>query len=318
MIHYRNDVPKRLRRIIERAQEADPADRFPSARAMANELGAVLKEVQARMDLYALLANTVVEARTALDMGGRTQAPMVAEAIPEDESQIAIPLLLRTAWRRLRSRIPFLGSDDEPVTLPPPVATPAPPRPVSDSSVSAIRRANKRGVVKLSPGDEADIGELKLRLLPLDHERTPTDPVIQLDVTHGDVTERLGLEVPGQALHVGYLLTALSRSGGKLSLRASPVRAGVSMPMFPYVPVVIGELTVEVTGVGEAKVFFSLTRDGHRPEHLIVAASDTEPATITREGYRLTVERVAPPWVTVRVDEVDDIPELDAGDLIEV
>jgi serine/threonine-protein kinase len=315
----RKDVPRRLCEIIERALEADPGARYPSARAMAVELGDVLRSTGASTDLYALLSRTVVDAREALNMGGRTQAPTIADAIADEESQIAIPLLLRSAWRKLRSRIPFLGSDEPEPELqaaPEPRAEPVLIRP--PDSTSEIRRANAQGIVHLGHGNEAEVGELRLRLLPLDSERTPTDPVIQLDVTHTESTERVGLEVPGQTLHVGYLLTALSRDAEGLLLRATPARAGVAMPVFPYIPIVIGELTLEITGVGDARAFLKVTRDGQRAENLIVAVADGAPGTVEREGYRITLERLEPPWAMMRVDEIDEIETLDEGDLIEV
>ncbi len=322
LAQYRGDVPKQLVRIIARAHEADPADRFPSTRAMAVELGRVLKAAQSRVDLYSLLAGTVVDARAALHMGGRTQAPAVAEAMPEDESQVEVPLLLRTAWRRLRSHIPFLGNDAPPPrrlttggSERTPTTTPTP----TPTSTSEIRRRAAHGVLRLSPGTEVEAGDLRLRLVPTANWRTPTDPVIQLEVTCADATDRLGLEVPGQIVHAGHLLSALSRRDGTLSLRTGPVRAGVAMLMFPYVPIVIGELTLEVTGVGDSRVFLSLSLDGRPTEHLIVAASNTAPAVVDRNGYRITVEGVSSPWVTVRVDETDDPEELlDDADVVEV
>ena len=294
---HRPDVPRSLQRVIARSLEADPADRFPSARAMALELGNVLRAAQSQIDLYALLSRTVVDARAALDMGGRTQAPVPGGELPEEESEI-VPLLLRSAWRKVRSRIPFFGG-------------PEPRRKrtaggTERTPTSDVRSANAQGILRLAEGDEAEAEGLWLRVLHAPGEKTPSDPQIELEVTHAGDTERLTLELPGQVIHVGYLITGLSRDHGVVSLRVSRVRVGLSMLMFPYVPIVIGELTIEVTGVGESRVFLSLSRDDEPPEHMIVAATHRDPGVVERTGYRITIEGLAPPWVTVRIDEIDD------------
>jgi serine/threonine-protein kinase len=68
----RRDVPKSLITVINRALSAQDGQRYPSAREMARNLGIVLKEGKARKDLHELLAKTVVEARSNLDLGRRT------------------------------------------------------------------------------------------------------------------------------------------------------------------------------------------------------------------------------------------------------
>lgn len=313
---YRGDLPRRLSKLMSRALEADPADRFPSARAMALELGEVLKTAQSRVDLYELLARTVVDARTALNMGRRTQAPALAALAPAEESEIAIPLLFKSAWRRLRSAIPFLTAEARPRQ-----AT----SPGSERTPTEVRRANAEGVLRLGPGDEARAGDLSLRLVEagaVTSEATPTELLVHLDLTVDNRTERVALEVPGQTEHGGYLVTSLSRDETALLVRAVPVRLGQPLLVFPYVPVTIGPVTVEITAVRESKVFLLASRAGAGPEHLIVAATNKAPGVVERPGYRLTIEGLAPPWVTLRVDEPEVVEEvveeLDDDDLVEV
>ena len=303
LAHHRPDAPDQLLRIIARALEADPADRFPSARVMALELGEVLKTAQSPGDLYELLAATVVDARTALNMGRRTQAPSLGAAQPEEESHVAFPLLLKGAWRRLRARIPFLGTDN---SLRKHLSVD------SEQTPSDLRLANAASGIRLAPGEEVQAGELRLRCVPVSEERTPTDPLVNLDVTIDDATVRLALGVPGQIEHAGYLFTSLSRDEKGLALRAVPVRPGRSLLIFPYVPLVIAGLTIEVTGVRESKVFLSLALAGQRPEHLIVIATNSSPGVVARPGYLVTVEALTPPWVTLRVDTTGDADDADA------
>jgi eukaryotic-like serine/threonine-protein kinase len=68
----RPDLPARLVAAVERALALEPQARFPSARAMANELADVLKGTSAPQDAQTLLGQRVVEARGRL---GITRAP---------------------------------------------------------------------------------------------------------------------------------------------------------------------------------------------------------------------------------------------------
>lgn len=96
-------LPRRLVQIVHKALAADPADRFPSVRAMANELGLVLRTTEKRVDLYSLLSETVRGARVDLGMGRRTQLG----SIPEEESELEIALPTGAiAW--LKDKLPFL------------------------------------------------------------------------------------------------------------------------------------------------------------------------------------------------------------------
>jgi len=313
----RGDLPRKLVKIIHRALEADPAGRYPSARAMALALGQVLKSAQARGDLYQLLARTVVDARVALDMGRRTQAPVVGETVVEDESEVAIVLPLVSAWRRLRSHIPFLGDGRARTrggtvseATPTPTPTPAPGKPPA-----APRRPDARGVLRLRSGEVGRAGELAVRCVGLDLDRTPTEPVARIEVTRGGRTEPLVVHVPGQVAIDGHLVSALARDGGRLSLRIDPVAPGRSLLAFPYVPLATAGLTITVTGVDDHKVFLTLERTGALPEHTIVAVPARGSALVERPGHRIEVERLAPPWVSLRVD---DFAVLGDDDLLEV
>jgi serine/threonine-protein kinase len=289
----RDDLPRKLVKLIERALDADPEDRHPSARALAVALGEVLKSAQSRVDLYQLLATTVIEARAALDMGRRTQAPVLAEAIQLEESQPAILLPLMSAWRRLRSVIPFLGESTPP--RPQRRALPAPTEPTPSEP-----RVSPDGVLRLSPGEEARVGELLIRCIAPDLDRTPTptDPVARVEVGGAKVA----LHVPSQAVVAGRLVSALARENGRLTLRVDPIATGRSLAVFPHVLVDTGDLAVTVTGVDAHRVFLRLLRPGAPPEHTIVAMPGRGQAVVERPGHRIAIERVAPPWVVMRID----------------
>jgi eukaryotic-like serine/threonine-protein kinase len=102
----RTRLPKALVAVVHRALALDPAERFPSVRDMANQLGQVLRTVEHRVDLYSLLADTVRDARAALQLGRRTQARSHELTVsPESDVEIAV---LTGALHWLKSRIPFL------------------------------------------------------------------------------------------------------------------------------------------------------------------------------------------------------------------
>jgi len=303
--HQRSDLPRKLTKIIGRALEADPAARFPSARAMAVALGEVLKSAQSRVDLYQLLATTVIDARTALHMGRRTQAAAVTEMLPDDDSEVAILLPFVSAWRRIRSALPFLGgtptrrgagvdSSRTPTGPAAPAATPTGPR-----------RAAPGSVFRLGSGEEAQSGELTVRCTGLDLERTPTDSVVYVEVTRGDRGdhgEPIALNVPGQATVAGHLVSALARDGQRLSVRVDPIGPGRPLLMFPHVTVAVERFYIAVTGVDPHKVFLRLAQAGAPPEHTIVAVSGKGRAVVERPGRRISIERVEPPWVVLRID----------------
>ena len=81
----RPDLPTKLVKVIHRALSADPAQRFPSTREMARQLGLVLKSSRESHDLHALLAATDAEvsASAARDPREPTSATPVAEVSAE-------------------------------------------------------------------------------------------------------------------------------------------------------------------------------------------------------------------------------------------
>jgi serine/threonine protein kinase len=294
----RRDLPKKLTKIIGRALEADPAKRFASARAMALALGEVLKTAQSHVDLYQLLARTVVDARITLDMGRRTQAPAFTAAAPVEDSKVPILLPFVSAWRHIRSKLPFLGGD-------------TPPRRQalgSGRTPTGPRRAEPGRTFHLDGGEEVRVGDLVVRCSALDFDRTPTEPVARLEVTRNDWIERVALDVPGQAAVAGHLVSMLACDGGRLSLRIDPIAAGRELLVFPHVTVAIDRFYIAVTGVDEHKVFLRLAHDG-AAEHTIVGVSAKRRAVVERAGRRIGVERVAPPWVILRVDASDERPD---------
>jgi len=82
----RNDIPKSLRRIVHRALALEELERFESVREMALRLGAVLRESNAKDDLYDALARTVCDARADLGLGRRTQGPRFETPVPDESS----------------------------------------------------------------------------------------------------------------------------------------------------------------------------------------------------------------------------------------
>ena len=79
----RPDVPAPFAQIIHRALSPSVDTRFPSAREMARQIGTALKKVQLRKDLHTVLARSVGDARTALGLGQRTEAPSEATPIAD-------------------------------------------------------------------------------------------------------------------------------------------------------------------------------------------------------------------------------------------
>jgi eukaryotic-like serine/threonine-protein kinase len=109
----RPDVPAQFSSIIQRALTASPAQRFPSAREMARQVGTALKKVQLRRDLHTVLARSVAEARTDLGLAGRTGDPStttpVADLVPDEltpPAGIAFPPKPTEEKRGLRHRLP--------------------------------------------------------------------------------------------------------------------------------------------------------------------------------------------------------------------
>ena len=84
----RAELPPDLYVALHRALAPDPAERFPSVRELANQLGSILADRSQWRDTYELLGSTVREARQALALGHRTQK--AAARIPTDEQESAL------------------------------------------------------------------------------------------------------------------------------------------------------------------------------------------------------------------------------------
>jgi eukaryotic-like serine/threonine-protein kinase len=117
----RPDVPPAFAQIIHRALTPDAAQRFPSTREMARQIGTALKKVQLRKDLHTVLSRSVVEARASMDMGPLTgeisEATPLAEILLDDSGRLEAPRPMpegpaAQAFERLRSLshyLPFFG-----------------------------------------------------------------------------------------------------------------------------------------------------------------------------------------------------------------
>src|SRR5262245_7382663 len=77
----RPDVPQPFAQIIHRALSSSVDTRFPTSREMARQIGTVLKKVQLRKDLHTVLARSVGEARKAMGLHPRSNAPSSATPI---------------------------------------------------------------------------------------------------------------------------------------------------------------------------------------------------------------------------------------------
>lgn len=102
----RPDVPADFAALLHRALSPQPAQRFPSAREFARQIGTTLKKVQLRKDLHTVLAKSVNDARGAMGLGFRTgdlsALTPVAELRPEEPAAIGERL------RGLRHKLPGL------------------------------------------------------------------------------------------------------------------------------------------------------------------------------------------------------------------
>ena len=115
----RSDVPQAFAAIIHRALSPSVDTRFPSTREMARQIGTTLKKVQLRKDLHTVLSRSVIDARAALKLSGRTQGPQdlseatpIAEITGEETPRIEIakdaaPVAEKP--RGLRHYLPFFG-----------------------------------------------------------------------------------------------------------------------------------------------------------------------------------------------------------------
>jgi serine/threonine-protein kinase len=84
----RRELPPDLYVVLHRALAPAPRDRFPSVRDLAKQLGAILADRSQWRDTYALLGDTVKEARQVLALGQRTQK--AAARIPTAEQESAV------------------------------------------------------------------------------------------------------------------------------------------------------------------------------------------------------------------------------------
>lgn len=116
----RPDVPQPFIQIIQRSLSQSAETRFPSAREMSRQIGAVLKKVQLRRELHTVLARTVAESRTALGLGPRLDDPSQATpiAVIEEENTARMTAVrgegswldqTANAVRGLRHYLPFFG-----------------------------------------------------------------------------------------------------------------------------------------------------------------------------------------------------------------
>ncbi|MEZ4399918.1 MAG: serine/threonine-protein kinase [Kofleriaceae bacterium] len=103
----RPDVPAEFAALVARALSARPDQRYPSAREFARQIGTVLKKVQLRKDLHALLARSVADARGSLASTVRpaelSALTPIAELRPEDQASA-----LGERLRGLRHKLPSL------------------------------------------------------------------------------------------------------------------------------------------------------------------------------------------------------------------
>jgi serine/threonine protein kinase len=115
----RPDVPAAFAQIIHRALTQTVENRFPSTREMARQIGTALKKVQLRKDLHTVLSKSVIEARAAMGLGGRTgeisEATPLAEIMLDEPPTLEMPRNESAAaqalerLRGLRHYLPFFG-----------------------------------------------------------------------------------------------------------------------------------------------------------------------------------------------------------------
>jgi serine/threonine-protein kinase len=101
----RPDIPKRLVKIVAKALQLNPKNRFTSVREMALALTNALRTARTRDDFYERLAQTVCAARNEFRMGRRTQAPFAEGKLPTEESEMEIELKSKAITRRFFERI---------------------------------------------------------------------------------------------------------------------------------------------------------------------------------------------------------------------
>lgn len=78
----RPDIPLEFCELVHRSLSLDQNKRFSTIREMACGLGEILKSHRTTEDLYELLANAVEETRANLNIGHRTQDPLLEISVP--------------------------------------------------------------------------------------------------------------------------------------------------------------------------------------------------------------------------------------------
>ncbi len=117
----RKDIPRSLVTLINRALAARPEQRFPSARAMGEELTQVLRKFDAHRDLHGLLAAAVQDVRTSMAFARRAGSNRdvrtpVADGfgehtqLPDDsDASMLLDRPVSEPKRGLLHRLPFFG-----------------------------------------------------------------------------------------------------------------------------------------------------------------------------------------------------------------
>lgn len=105
---YRPDVPADIAHLITRALAPKPEERFASAREFARQIGTVLKHVQLRRDLHAVLARSVNDARASLGMASRSDDVSAITPVAELRPDAVTPAPFGERLRGLRHRLPLL------------------------------------------------------------------------------------------------------------------------------------------------------------------------------------------------------------------
>ena len=117
----RKDVPRGLVALVNRALSARPEQRFPSARAMGEDLTQVLRKSDAHRDLHGLLSAAVMDVRTTISLeekrnGGRDIKTPIADGttelsqIPRDsDAAILLDVPVAEPKRGLLHRLPFFS-----------------------------------------------------------------------------------------------------------------------------------------------------------------------------------------------------------------
>ena len=117
----RKDIPRSLVALVNRALSARPEQRFPSARAMGEDLTQVLRKSDAHRDLHGLLAAAVNDVRTSMAFERRAGSNRLVRTpiadgtvehtqLPRDsDAAILLDTPVAEPKRGLLHRLPFFG-----------------------------------------------------------------------------------------------------------------------------------------------------------------------------------------------------------------